>query len=221
MNAVAEYRVPAEDFALGRATLPGMVIELERLVGDGETAVQFFWVDDGSQAEFERSLRENTPFTDVELVDAVDGRSLYRARSGTEDSLVRALVDHDVSVLSAEGNDEEWWFSLSFPDRTALSAFQTACVDEVGIGLELAGVYNPVDASAAFRSELTDRQRETLLQAYREGYYDIPRRITLVGLADLLEVSDQAVSERMRRAQAKLVRSHLLDDLETDASATE
>lgn len=216
MTLIAKYRVPAEEFALGRTVESGMAVELERLVADGTTGVQYFWVDGGPDPAFGDTLEGTARIRDLELLDEVGSRALYRGTCPLDgDPLVRAVVNHDVTVLSAEGDDREWWFHLCVPDRTALSAFQSSLVDELDGGMDLEGVYNLSEAAPPFRGELTDRQRETLLLAYEEGYFDVPREITLVGLAELLGVSDQAVSERMRRATAKLVRSRLVD-LEDD-----
>lgn len=48
---------------------------------------------------------------------------------------------------------------------------------------------------------LTDRQRDVLLYAYEEGYYDVPRRTTLSDLARELDVDESTVAEHLRRAE--------------------
>lgn len=212
MNAIAEYRVAARDFVLGRAVDPGTSVEIERLIGEGDAAVKYFWVEGGSSTTFGRSLSADTPLVDLELLDEVGSKALFRCRCALDgDSLVRALTANDVTVLYGGGDDSEWRFRLGFPDRGTLSSFQDALVGSDGPALTLDGVYNQVEATTSFDSGLTDRQRETILTAYEEGYFDIPRKITLVDLAGLMGVSDQAVSERMRRGEAKLIRTHLLE----------
>ncbi len=52
---------------------------------------------------------------------------------------------------------------------------------------------------------LTQRQREVIELAYRLGYYDIPRRITLEKLSEILDISPRAVSEILRRAERKIL----------------
>jgi predicted DNA binding protein len=42
-----------------------------------------------------------------------------------------------------------------------------------------------------------------LVAAVEEGYFAVPRRTTLVEIAEGIRVSDQAVSERLRRALLK------------------
>jgi len=45
---------------------------------------------------------------------------------------------------------------------------------------------------------------------------DIPGRITLVGFSDEMDVSDQAVSDRLRRGESKLIRRHLLGGVDLE-----
>lgn len=47
---------------------------------------------------------------------------------------------------------------------------------------------------------LTDSQWETLMTAYRMGYFEVPRNASLEDVADELGVTHQSTSERMRRA---------------------
>ncbi len=53
---------------------------------------------------------------------------------------------------------------------------------------------------------LTDRQRELLLRAAEEGYYDTPRRTTLTELCELLNISKATGSDILHRSEGKLVK---------------
>jgi predicted DNA binding protein len=55
-------------------------------------------------------------------------------------------------------------------------------------------------------SLLTDRQREVLRAAVREGYFTVPRECTLAELSDSIGVDKSSVSETLRRAEARLVK---------------
>ncbi|RLM81550.1 helix-turn-helix domain-containing protein, partial [Halobellus sp. Atlit-38R] len=57
---------------------------------------------------------------------------------------------------------------------------------------------------------LSEPQREALTLAVQMGYYDIPRGCTTQELASELGISDQAVTERLRRAIGAFVRRALL-----------
>lgn len=55
--------------------------------------------------------------------------------------------------------------------------------------------------------ELTPIQRETLVRAVAAGYYTVPRRVSLSALSKRFDVSQSAVSQRLRTAEATLVRA--------------
>lgn len=61
-----------------------------------------------------------------------------------------------------------------------------------------------VDMESALPA-LSPRQRETLLAAHEEGYYEIPRRTTTAELADRLGVERRTAEDHLRRAENKLV----------------
>ena len=56
---------------------------------------------------------------------------------------------------------------------------------------------------------LTEKQRETLELAIKKGYYEKPRAADLTTLAEELEISKSAVSQRLRTAERKLITNAL------------
>ncbi len=56
---------------------------------------------------------------------------------------------------------------------------------------------------------LTARQLEVLMRASGRGYYDVPRHISLRELAKELDMSPAALSELLRRTEARLVEAFL------------
>jgi predicted DNA binding protein len=217
MSVIAELRISARDFELGRALemVSGTSIELETMVPSGERAVPFFRVYDSDRELFEAGVRDHPTVENIKEVDVTNGQVLYALDwHTTEDTVFRGLKDQHAQILTATGTAAEWEFELRFPSHDALSAFQRHC-KQSGIGLDLLRIYNPSKPEAGPWYGLTARQREALLLAVREGYYEIPRRCTTVELADQLGISDQAVTERLRRAIVALTSSTLLQN-ETD-----
>ena len=53
---------------------------------------------------------------------------------------------------------------------------------------------------------LTRKQKKILEVAIKEGYFEIPRRITLTDLADKLEMHKSSLSGIIRRIQEKSIR---------------
>ncbi len=67
------------------------------------------------------------------------------------------------------------------------------------------------DEALETTAALTEPQREAIAEAYRQGYYDVPREISLEELANELDISHQALSERLRRAN-RVLAGEQLDD---------
>jgi len=59
------------------------------------------------------------------------------------------------------------------------------------------------------RPFLTPGQEEALRAAVEHGYYAVPRRASLRAIAQSLGVSASSLSERLRRAEARLVMRHV------------
>ena len=57
---------------------------------------------------------------------------------------------------------------------------------------------------------VTQLQRDTLMRAVQGGYYSIPRQMSTQDLADEFGISDQAVTERLRRAIVTLTENTLI-----------
>ncbi|MFB6189905.1 MAG: helix-turn-helix domain-containing protein [Halapricum sp.] len=60
--------------------------------------------------------------------------------------------------------------------------------------------------------ELSDEQRELLKRAVREGYFEVPRRTTLVSLAEKQGVSDVEASEQLRDGIDGVLRNTVFEE---------
>ena len=125
------------------------------------------------------------------------------------DAVFRSVRDVDAYILDATGTDDSWRFELRFPSHDAMSSFQDRCRTD-DIGFEVIRVYNPGKPDLGPWFGPTDRQREAIALAVEEGYCDIPRDCTTVELAETLDISDQTVTERLRRATVRLVTNTIL-----------
>lgn len=61
-------------------------------------------------------------------------------------------------------------------------------------------------------SLLTERQQWLLDEAIERGYYDTPRRTTLVDLADELDIAKSTCSEILHRAEERVLKEYRNDD---------
>lgn len=68
---------------------------------------------------------------------------------------------------------------------------------------------------------LTDKQRRTLYTALRMGYYERPRGATLDDVADQLDITASAASQRLNAVKRRLIRTYVnrLDDARRPAEA--
>ncbi len=58
-------------------------------------------------------------------------------------------------------------------------------------------------------NQLTEKQREVLITAYKMGYYDIPRKLNSDDVAEKLKLANSTVVEHLRKAEHRLIRQIL------------
>jgi len=207
MSVIVEVEVPPHGFVFGRLLNlePGIKVHVEQIAPTGDAVMPFSWVS-GDIESFEENLEDRMEY-EVILTDGINDRRLYRFDWNDDDELVRTVVNSDGAVLEASGTHQVWKFKIRFDKRKDVSRFHEHC-NEQGIPVTLQRIYNPIEVSGTVQG-MTTTQARTLVDALEEGYFDIPRKTSLVELADMYGISDQAVSERLRRAMAELVESSL------------
>ncbi len=99
-----------------------------------------------------------------------------------------------------------WWERWLFPSRDDLNeVWEHARAESFEFDIVSINEFHP-DGSAE-TGALTPEQRETLLFAYREGYFEEPRGTSLEELAEQMGLSSTAVGGRIRRGVNALVRA--------------
>jgi len=170
------------------------------------------WLEDGYAGAFESGLAEDRTVTDAtHVVDTPQGHqyevTCREGVAGTE--LYDIVVETDGIFVSGRRRVDYWDVTLRFPDRDAFSSFQTACA-RTDVEPRIQAIHDQEGTPQATQYDISDPQREILLLAAREGYFDVPRRVSLADLAGELDVSSQAASERLRRGLDSLVERALL-----------
>lgn len=212
---IAEITVAAEDFELGQLVVdrPDRYVELERVVPLEQTALPFIWVSANSRDAIEAALADHPEIRSVTPLVDDDDRSLYSLEwSGAIDGFVGVLVETGGTILEGSGSAEQWEFRIRFPDHLSFSEFSRRCTED-GIDVTLRSVSSPGVAQQETH-RLTPSQRETLLAAHELGFFEIPRAVTLSDLAAQFDISEQAVSQRLRRGTGNLIVESLLDTAE-------
>lgn len=212
MSVVLEFTIGDEDFSFGRILErpPGMHLELERVVPTGEMTMPFVWATGEDHEAFEEGVRSNPAVAELLALDRVDDRVLYRIEWADQPTdLLEEIAETDGVVLEAEG-DDQWAFRLRFLDHEGLSAFHNFVLEH-GLPIHIERTYTLSEkAEHGHQFGLTQAQREALVLATERGYFDVPSEVTLDELAEELDITRQALSERIRRGNGAILREVLL-----------
>jgi predicted DNA binding protein len=211
MATVVEFTLNSHEFPLGTVftELPDVTVQLERIVPDADGVIPYFWVR-GTETDAIIDQFSNHPgVRDIQLVDSVNDEYLLRCRWVSEhESVLDALVDPEVILLSAVGTKEQWTFEIRGESRKAIAKFRIYCHQhDLPITLTELHALEPLEAQHG----LTEKQREALILAFEHGYFDSPRASTLQEIADELGITQQSLSSRLRRGNRRLIEQALIE----------
>lgn len=208
MSLVAEFRLSHPDIPL-TATLdrvPGFSLWAEQLLADDPTApTVFFWAEGGAFERFEAAMDEDPTVGRWERVESLSDRRFYRLDVEAEESVVLYPTDirFGVSRLSFSETVEGLDVRTRFPDRETMRRYFEAC-REKGMDVSLQKLYEGAEEEDG-STTLSDKQCEALRRAAELGFFAVPRDAGLGEVAESLDVSTQAASERIRRGMEALV----------------
>ena len=212
MPVIIELALPATEFQLGQilATEGEGKITLKTMVPLGGRSVPFFHATDHVREKFEARVRDHPTVSNLYVVSSHNAETLYELdwKMDTE-GFFNSVLTVDGHILEATGGQDTWVFQIRFRTHDALSEFQKDCF-ESDIPVDIRRIYNPTKPDAGPWYGLTAPQRETLMYAVEMGYYELPRQISTQEVANEFDISDQAASERLRRAIDMLVANTLL-----------
>ena len=184
--------------------------EFERTAALNRRPESFLRIE-GSERGAAAALRRNPYVEDATPVVKGEDQSLYRLRWGDDrPQLLRSIDEENGTILSATATGDALSFEVRFPDHDAGSRFYAAYDDRA----------NPISIRRSNQNDhahseggdgVTPKQREALCRAVASGYFEIPRRTTLDSLGEQLGVTDNAMSERIRRGTATLIRNWICD----------
>jgi predicted DNA binding protein len=122
----------------------------------------------------------------------------------------------DCPLIDIQARDGSLFLVFHAPDMETLRGVITALREryrDVAVERLLRSDGDRSEASLVFvdRSELTDRQRESLRTAHRMGYFEYPREANAGEVADELGIATPTFTEHLTAAQRKLL-SSILDE---------
>lgn len=212
MSVIVELSLPSDAFELGRILCVegGTQISLETVVPLGGKPTPFVRVQNNARTTFEETVRDHPSVNSIESVSTHDDETLYTLDwDPSKESLFRTIRQLDGVLLDANGSADTWALELRFPTHEALSEFREYYAGEE-MQVTVNRIYNPTNPDAGPWYGLTPPQRKTLTYAVESGYYSLPRGISTKELAEEFDISDQAVTERLRRGITVLVQNTLL-----------
>ena len=212
MTIDATFTVDRDEFPLSTVfeQLPDATIELDRIVPTSGAVVPYFWIYADDTGDLKKNLKEEVGIDSVQIIDELEEQMFIRVAWNLDhESVLTALINTDVTLLSGRGDSEGWTFEVRASEQQPISAFQTYCTEN-GIQTELVELHAIASLKSDREYDLTEGQREALILAYSRGYFDSPRRATQEDLATELEISRQAVSSRLQRGFRRLVASTLI-----------
>lgn len=214
---LATFSLSSEAIALSKTLqdFPEITIEAERIAAHStEWTMPCLWIANADFDRIDESLR-NDPSVDSIVETYEFDEEKYYQLDWSDDVVDRidAYLDQEASLLDAKASDEAWRVRIRFASR---DQFDTFCsqMDERDDGYELLELVEP-GAPRQSVGRLTPGQRDALVAAVEHGYYEIPREASADELAAALGISQQALSERLRRATRNLVDSRLTTAAET------
>lgn len=215
MSLVAEFDIHCDGLPLVKvaSSVPEATVLLDLQFAHGERPLFIATVTGGSQTTLERTLTDAHNVEEWTLLgqagdtrryQAIPALSLEEQLGDYIDDLadLEALATADAVIERIEVETGGWRQTGWFADREAFREFSSFWQRNCGFRLHRLTRSGEPERPG---DGLTDRQREALRTAYELGYFDVPRRATLEDVASELDVASSSVSERLRRAQTRLL----------------
>lgn len=174
--------------------------------------VYYIWIEAPDFDAVANALAEDHTVAEFSAITDGEPRRTYRIEYSAAAKLISPLVTEVGAVtVDARSHVNGWLLELQLQTHDGLYELDEYARAE-GISLDVLELRQTESLDDRSDLGLTDEQREALMAAYVHGRYDEPRGILLEELADLLDISQSAVSGRLRRGSARLVEEVLVDD---------
>lgn len=146
------------------------------------------------------AIDDHESVTSVTVLEAQPERALVQFET-TEPLLIRSMSEAGIPLeLPITIEDGEVTVELAAP-RERLSELGTL-LENFGIRFDLLSITQSIDT----QSLLTDDQYDLLEEAVEHGYYDTPRTCTLTDLAEAVGLAKSTTSEKLHRAEGKVLK---------------
>jgi hypothetical protein len=210
-RATLTVSIPA-DVWIGRISRSHPDVELSILSafpGD-ETATGLVEIAGPRVSAVIQAFEDEETVTELDVLNRSDDAALIQIET-TEPTLLFPIIGSGIPLeLPFPIRDgEARWTVTSSHDR----------LSELGDQLEAFGIsytLHALEHDHAPEDLLTDDQRALIDTAIEEGYYDVPRTCTLTELAETVGIAKSTCSEKLHRAESKIVRAFATADEDED-----
>lgn len=211
-STLVRGRIPTESFALEEtfAAVPDLTVECAPLVASGEAAnMSLLWANT-DDTDLTATLRRDPTVSTVTELRRTDDRRLYRVE-WTHDirCCIDMLLQSEGILLSNRGTETEWTVEILYPNREDVRTANECC-EQYGLSFAIDTIRS-LDSERTTQCGLTPAQYDILTQACQSGYFTVPRETGLEELSNKMNVSHQALSERLRRGHDTLIKSTLIE----------
>lgn len=150
--------------------------------------------------EITEAIRTHPSVSDYELLESTKRRILSKYK--TSDTQLYTFVESASLTIEfpVAVQDGQYEFNLT-GTRNELNRLEHQ-LDSSPLSYELEYLVNQRDTDEL----LTNRQKEILETAIREGYFEVPRECTLAELAETLDLDKSTVSTILRRGEGRVLK---------------
>lgn len=206
MSLIAEFETSLTQLTEALERVPEMTLQYEESYVTPDGRMKWIvWASGGDHFAFQEALTDDTSVASRRTIAEMSTRRLYRLTlaGDPKDFALAVLTEQDIQVLTATHGRDGTVVRVRCPTREAFASMKAAIEDRYGTFVTRR-LYREVEPESDGFS-VTPAQREALLAALEDGYFDVPRETTLRVVADRLGISDNALSARLRRGTAALL----------------
>lgn len=207
MALIAEFEADSSLADRALAAVPEMTLHYEASYMTADRRLHWAtWASGAAYDRFERALDGDPTVDAVRMLTNLKDRRLYEivVDASPGDLVYSCMTELGIQLLDADHSREGTRARLRCPDRPAFRTFREKWTERHGGQCRTLRLYRE-DSPRIDVDLLTSKQHDMLRHALEEGYFDVPRRTTLVELGDTLGISDAAASQRIRRGVKELV----------------
>lgn len=191
---------------------PDIAFRVVAILSSDDTGIALLEIQTSNPVPIITEIDRREDITDLELLWKRDDTTMVQVET-TNPLLLFPILKAGIPLRTPfEITDGvSIWEVTTSSDR--LSALGTR-LDEAGVEFDIEYVRDePSDPADTL---LTDRQREVVLRAAEQGYYDTPRGATLTEVAESLGVSKATGSDVLHRAEGKVLKWFIDEHMAVD-----